>query len=260
MIRILGLILLLVLSHCTRKTKYIEASNVQLTTPLINSTSLFASKSNKIETAYMNSSTSLEVIYLDRAENKTYNSKESVVLDQIGTYKLRAINPPFLPSEWIEIKVLPQGKPIKSIDWISDVSPNYFKGGSAVLNDGKSADISFHSNGWTGSNSPFRLKVKLDAPIAVDSLTLGVLYNPSAWICPRSEVQITIKDKLTVVQKEFDIAVEGNLNEQKHAFVSFDLGEKASEIQLDFIPKNLPEEHPGAGTPAWLFLDELIIY
>ena len=43
-------------------------------------------------------------------------------------------------------------------------------------------------------------------------------------------------------------------------FVSFAIGDEANEIQMDFIPKNLPEEHPGAGTPTWLFLDELIIY
>jgi len=60
--------------------------------------------------------------------------------------------------------------------------------------------------------------------------------------------------------KDFDFKVEGNLNEQKHIFLSFAVGEEANEMQLDFIPKNLPEEHTGAGTPAWLFLDELIIY
>ena len=43
-------------------------------------------------------------------------------------------------------------------------------------------------------------------------------------------------------------------------FFLLTVGEEANEMQLDFIPKNLPEEHPGAGTPAWLFLDELILY
>lgn len=261
MIRILGLFSMLLLFGCKKQKTYTEASSVQLATPLINSTSLFATKNNQIEAPYLDVELGLEVNYVEGKKRTVFNSKENIVLDQIGNYRIRTVNPPFLPSEWVELKVLPEGKTIESIDWMTDPKPNYFKGGSAVLIDGKSADFSFHSKGWTGANSPFRLKVQFDNTTRVDSLTLGVLFNPSAWIYPISEFQIKIqKERSEVILKNFDIKVEGNLNEQKHVFLSFALGEEANEMQLDFIPKNLPEEHPGAGTPAWLFLDELIIY
>jgi len=105
------------------------------------------------------------------------------------------------------------------------------------------------------------LRIYLDNLTYIDSLTLGVLSNPSAWIYPTSELQIKIQNENSkVIVKEFEIQVDGNFNAQKHAFISFDIGEEVNELQLDFIPKNLPEEHPGAGTPAWFFLDELILY
>ena len=261
MIRILSLFSILLLFGCKKQTTYTETSNVQLATPLINGSSLFATKNNKIEAPYLDAGLGLEVHSIEGKKRTVFNSKENIALDEIGTYRLRTVNPPFLPSEWVELKVLPEGKAIESIDWITDPKPNYFKGGSAVLIDGKSADFSFHSKGWTGANNPFGLKVQFDTTTRVDSLTLGVLFNPSAWIYPISELQIKIqKDRSEVILKDFDFKVEGNLNEQKHAFVSFAIGEEANEIQMDFIPKNLPEEHPGAGTPTWLFLDELIIY
>ena len=259
--RILSLFITLLFFGCQQDSKYIRSNTVQLATPLIKSASLFASEFNQIEAPFLNASQNLEVNYLEGNEKEIYTSKENIVLNQIGTYQIRTIAPPFLPSEWVALEVLPKGKTISSISWETNPKPKYFKGGSSVLIDGKSAEISFHSKGWTGSNTPFQLRIYLDNVTYIDSLTLGVLSNPSAWIYPTSELQIKIQNENSkVIVKEFVIQVDGNLNAQKHAFISFDIGEEVNELQLDFIPKNLPEEHPGAGTPAWFFLDELILY
>jgi hypothetical protein len=50
------------------------------------------------------------------------------------------------------------------------------------------------------------------------------------------------------------------MNEQRHKYVTLNLNETAERIQMEFLPNDLPEQHPGEGTPSWIFLDELIIY
>jgi hypothetical protein len=96
MIRILSLFSILLLFGCKKQTTYTEASNVQLATPLINSSSLFAIENNKIEAPYLDAGLVLEVQSIEGEKRTVVNSKENIALDEIGTYRLRTVNLPFL--------------------------------------------------------------------------------------------------------------------------------------------------------------------
>ena len=75
MIRILGLFLILLLFGCKKQTTYTAASSVQLATPLINSSSLFATKNNKIEAPYLDAELGLEVHSIEGEKRTVFNSK-----------------------------------------------------------------------------------------------------------------------------------------------------------------------------------------
>lgn len=246
---------------CKQKSKYIEAGAVQLSTPLVNSSSIFAMENNYLEVPYLNPAHRLEVVHVESKEKKVFGSQEKISLSQTGTYEIRSIVPFFKASEPIELKVLPLGKKIASVSWDSKSEPKYFKSGDRILNDGKNAAISFHSKGWIGSNELFRLTLKMEDEIQIDSLLIGTLFNPSAWIYPSASIKLLVQKANGVsTEKEFEIKVAGEMNEQRHKYVTLNLNETAERIQMEFLPNELPEQHPGAGTPSWIFLDELIIY
>ena len=246
---------------CKQKSKYIHAGAVQLSTPSVNSSSIFATEKNYLEAPYLNPSHQLEIIHKESKTKKIYESQEKISLSQTGTYQIRSVASSFKASEPIELKVLPPGKKLASVIWDSNPKPKYFKGGDKVLNDGKNAEISFHSNGWAGSNEFFRLALKMDGEMKIDSLLIGTLFNPSAWIYPTASIKLIIeKANGDLLEKKFEIKVAGDMNEQWHEYVTLNLNESAERIQMEILPNELPEQHPGAGTPSWIFLDELIIY
>jgi hypothetical protein len=246
---------------CKEESKYTQADIVQLSTPLVNSTSIFATEKNYLEAPYLSSSHQLEITHKESKKKKVFGSQEKITLSQTGTYQIRSIATSYKSSEPIELKVLPQGKKIASVSWDSKSEPKYFKSGDRILNDGKNAEISFHSEGWTGSNEPFRLTLKMEDEIQIDSLLIGTLFNPSVWIYPSASIKLLVQKVNGVsTEKEFEIKVAGEMNEQRHKYVTLNLNETAERIQMEFLPNELPEQHPGAGTPSWIFLDELIIY
>lgn len=110
--RILSLFITLLFFGCQQDSKYIRSNTVQLSTPLIKSASLFASEFNQIEAPFLNASQNLEVNYLEGNEKEIYTSKENIVLDQIGTYQIRTIAPPFYPVNGLLLKYSPKERPL----------------------------------------------------------------------------------------------------------------------------------------------------
>ena len=88
-----------------------------------------------------------------------------------------------------------------------------------------------------------------------------MLLNASAWIYPTANVTITPEGANGKHQPfTTSITLPYSANAVAHRFVSLPLGLQTQRLELEFTPKALPKAHPGAGQPAWLFLDELIIY
>lgn len=246
---------------CKQESKYVQSDAVQLSTPLVKSSSIFVSENNYLNAPYLSPSQQLEILHREAKEKNVFGSQEEISLTKMGTYRIRSIAPSFKASEPVELQVLPPGKKIASIKWESKPEPKYFKSGEAVLNDERNAELAFQSKGWVGSNEPFRLSVEMEREVNIDSLLMGTLFHPSAWIYPLASIKLSIQSASGVAtEKEFEIQVAGEMNEQRQEYITLNLNERAERIQMEILPNKLPEQHPGAGTPSWIFLDELIIY
>ncbi len=241
---------------CQNAQSYLQSKEVALATPLVESSSIFASPKNKLQAPYLDGQTTLKVTHLE-----TGKELQQMSLSTPGTYEVKAVQAPFLSSSPVHVEVLPHGKPIAALSWTTAKKPSYFKGGSGVLTDGKHAAIAFQDKGWTGADTPFRLQLELEQETQVDSIVLGVLLNASAWIYPTANVTITPEGANGKHQPfTTSITLPYSANAVAHCFVSLPLGLQTQRLELEFTPKALPKAHPGAGQPAWLFLDELIIY
>jgi hypothetical protein len=254
--RALLLCSVLLVLGCQNAQHYLQSKDVALATPLVESSSIFASPENKLKAPYLDRKTTLKVTHLE-----TGKELQQMILSTPGTYEVKAVQAPFLSSSPVPVEVLPYGKPIAALSWITSKKPSYFKGGSSVLTDGKHAAIEFQDKGWTGADTPFKLALELDQETQVDSIVLGVLLNASAWIYPLARVTITT-EAANGERQPYDTTIDlpYRANAVEHRFISLPLGVQTQRFELEFTPKALPKAHPGAGQSAWLFLDELIIY
>lgn len=255
------MILLLAFVTCKNYDHFTTPDRIQLSTPIVSSASLFLSPTNRLITKNLSSEIVMQIKNVESGIEQKVIVQDEFVFESTGKYEIRATQTPFLSSEPVYVSVLPQGKPIASVEWNTTPTPEYFKGGIAVLHDSKNAEIPFQSSGWLGSKTPFQITVHLAEETQIDSITLGVLRNPSSWIYPLAKVQFKLENNQnSIVERTHLIAAPFVHDILDRDFISIPIREKTKSVTLDFFPENLPEDHQGAGLPAWFFMDELIVY
>ncbi|MGC6423347.1 MAG: hypothetical protein ACON47_04545 [Flavobacteriaceae bacterium] len=249
------------IASCDQERSYLTADAIQLSTPVIKNRSIFIEHNTRLVSSFKNASIELELQHRETGATTKYKTNDPIGLSQKGSYALRAIAAPFLPSEPVVFEILDRGKSVDSIQWNTSPKPTYFKGGSAVLIDGKSAENSFHAAGWVGSKDPFDLSLVFHQSIQVDSIKMSVLRQPSNWILTNAQLKISWKNKAKKeIKKEFMLDPKAKNTNNSRFFITVPIDDKTDAIALEFIPQKLPQEHPGAGTPAWVFMDEIIVY
>ncbi|MBK7085152.1 MAG: discoidin domain-containing protein [Flavobacteriales bacterium] len=109
--------------------------------------------------------------------------------------------------------------------------------------------------GWRGGE--VTITVDLDSAQDLRFLGLGALNEPSSWIHPPEAIEIsTSLDGLTF-EKQGDAPVKKGEGRREVAVVK---PCKARYVRyIVHAWKAIPVGQPGAGEPAWLFLDEVII-
>ena len=149
---------------------------------------------------------------------------------------------------------------------VAYVTPNskYYPGeGPNTLTDGIRGTLS-HGKNWHGfDKEDMTATIDLGKETAVQNITLGCLQNYGAWIFfPKSVV--------------FEVSLDGkNFSEAATLINTISMNEKVrliKDFSVNFPAQSVryvrvkavnaglcPEGHPGAGQPAWLFVDELIV-
>lgn len=143
-------------------------------------------------------------------------------------------------------------------------SPMYTAGGDLALVDRIRGGRDFRTGTWQGYHG-----VDLDATVdlggvrAIETIATGFLQDINSWIFMPAEVEYAISmegDSFTVVarmdndvpQDEWDVVVKDFKREGMHARGRF-VRVRARTIGL------CPAWHKGAGHPAWIFVDEIVI-
>lgn len=179
--------------------------------------------------------------------------------------RARVFGAGFLPSEIVETQFFKTGFSIKKMTQTS-ANSKYPGLGDRNLIDGKGAKTDLHDPAWQGYQADsVELKFVFSKKETVSKMAVDALQNQGAWIFLPQNVSVFYKkpgsDALHfLVVKNFPASKNDPKTACKTLFVDFPKT-KTSEIVVKIQPlARIPDWHAGAGSKAWLFLDEANFY
>lgn len=148
----------------------------------------------------------------------------------------------------------------KKITLVHQPHENYGIGGSFTLVDGMKGNPAKFGRDWLGfSGNDVIAIIDLDAMETISKIKLNVLKSTGSWIYYPKEIEFLIsEDGSTFISvkkfskdevEKFNGSIEGIFKKTKAKYIKV-------------IAKNLgiiPDGNPGAGSNAWLFIDEISV-
>ena len=137
------------------------------------------------------------------------------------------------------------------------------KQGIATLTDGLTGKSDFNGEdycAWNGAE--FSIELIMPAETRIDSITIGILSTQSSWIHNPEKIVVRIANN-----PDFDDyswiwwTPDQDLRAGRNDIVLTFPPTQARYIRLIITPlKSIPDGKPGAGRPAWTFIDEIGVY
>ncbi|MBK8557564.1 MAG: hypothetical protein IPL65_18230 [Lewinellaceae bacterium] len=139
-----------------------------------------------------------------------------------------------------------------------DAAGNY-----TVLIDGRMGSSDLHSGAWLGfSGEDAVVDLTWKQAQSFSAINISALTNTGAWVYPPRKIEIWATKG---AGRDFQLVSETTLTTDDLSL------KEGSRVYLVSFPKiqstmlririqswgSLPPGHPGAGNPAWLFLDEI---
>lgn len=151
----------------------------------------------------------------------------------------------------------------KPVTLTTPASPKYRNGDGAALTDGLKGWEDFHMNwlGWQGEN--MEAVIDLGRPVKISMISTDFLQSGDASIFLPLDVEYAISDdgmnyrQVALVKNEVPEQKEGAFI---HSFSKEITPQRARYVRVKANNmKTCPAWHPGAGGPAWIFADEIVV-
>jgi|GEM_PF-2379610 len=141
-------------------------------------------------------------------------------------------------------------------------SETYTGGGQGALIDGVTGSNSYRDGCWQGYEGlDLIATIDLGEPQSVAHIQLGFLRDHSAWIfLPRRiRVEGSLDGEVYTQLATLAPRVPGDIGDPlRYEMVANPEGQRLRFIRVTAEAEKIcPDNHPGAGQPAWLFVDEL---
>lgn len=193
---------------------------------------------------------------------------QTVVLDKSCVLRAASFHAAYRPSEPVEYRFFKQ-QWIESPDsmWLEQAPSVRYAGlGVQTLLDKVKGSANFGDGRWLGfEGKTLALHLFWNKKKKIKGLTISRWNDAAAWIFP--PVQISVSGSMDgqvfipLFQKELPVPAEGSplLSGQQYDELDWPARKwRFLEIRMD--PLNaLPNWHQGKGSPAWLFVDEILI-
>jgi predicted alpha-1,2-mannosidase len=166
-------------------------------------------------------------------------------------------------SDTIEFKYfkIPEGRSIKLN---TEYANQYSAGGNNALIDGIRGSENFRTGDWQGyEGKDLDAVVDLGSEKNISHISIGFLQDQGAWIFMPDEVTFYSSSdgkNFTEIGKNKNTILQNHDGPILHDFY-IDTNAKARYIKV--VARNIgtcPSWHPGKGSPAWIFSDEIIIH
>ncbi len=190
--------------------------------------------------------------------------KGDVLLDRNLTIKTKAFKPGWISSDVVERIFFKAGFKPDSVR-LQEPPLSQFKGlGAASLHDGRKSELNFSTGDWVGyREKPMEAWFYFNKPVAVSSVVVSTLGETERYILPAQSIEIwggTTEKNLKLLKRITPPKPE----KHKPAYPQGDVLQfnpiNATVLKLVVRPvMKLPPWHPGKGSPAWVFVDEVFI-
>ncbi len=137
------------------------------------------------------------------------------------------------------------------------------KQGIATLVDGLIGTSDFNGEDWCAWNgTEFSIELTLPSVTNIDSITIGILSSQGAWIHSPEKIVVRISNSPDFVDYSWNWwTPDQDLRTGRKDIVLTFPPTQARYIRLIITPlKSIPARKPGAGHPAWTFIDEISVY
>lgn len=153
---------------------------------------------------------------------------------------------------------------LKKIDLQSETHRAYTYEGPVILVNGKRGGNSFSNGQWLGfHNRDFVATVDLNELTDVSKVVLGTHHGANSWIFGATGYTVSLsedgKNFKQVFTEKYPVLTKDSPNGVVDLVASFDT-QKARYVKVVANnTKTIPAWHDGKGSPAFLFIDEIII-
>lgn len=205
-----------------------------------------------------------KVYYTLDGSEPTMNSsvyQKPVRLDNTTVVKAFSYNSILGKSKTIEGKFtkIPAGRSIKLI---SNYNPQYPGSGNDALIDLEKGSKNWRLGGWQGFlGVDFEAIVDLGKVQFVKKVSPEFIQDVGSWICFPTRVDVEISENGKDFVSAGSVVAEVDLKlSSKVEISSFDVKIEKDTRYIRIKAKNygkMPAWHPGAGDPAWIFIDEI---
>ncbi len=187
-------------------------------------------------------------------------------IDSSTSVRAIARHPDFISSPMAEVQVLKVNFQPDSVQLKTAPDSLYPGGGVAALFDLKNGSRDLKDGQWLGfRQDTVVVEVQFAQPVTCKNVVLSTLFAPESWVFPPARVEVLnlSDDRPPQYMGAWQGPAIDNLRDRPGVggpFRKVLLRPAAVDrLQIRVIPyAQLPAEHPGAGQPAWLFLNEIV--
>lgn len=260
----LSLLSIVLVFACTEKKapEFASTTLFALSVPQIHASKILFQDSTEIRVDFSFQDAIIKYT-LDGTEvtEQSPNYSKPIVLSESTTLKVKSYHRDYQESLTNSIQVRRIKESINSAK--ISVAPNphkkYQGHGAESLIDLNKGTLQFSSNAWLGFQEP-RVTASLNFSQAkkVSKIVVSSLANYNSWIFLPSKITVLSNEKTV---GEFVLKTPSEYEPASLRYIEIPL-EPNTYSSLKIVVstlKNIPKWHPGKDTPAWFFMDEILI-
>lgn len=151
----------------------------------------------------------------------------------------------------------------KQIQLITPYSPQYPAGGDLGLIDGIRGTVNYKLGGWQGYTDDFEAIVDLEKMREISTVKVGFLQEIRSWIWYPSEMIVQVSEDGKTWTNYGIFKNPHSVMDEETEIDNFTIQKNVHTRYVKIYAKNfgiIPDWHLGAGSKAWIFIDEITIY
>lgn len=261
---VFSLLSILVLIGCKQqvKPKFASTRLFHLNTPQINASKTLFQNTTEITMQFsMPGATIKYSVDGTEVTKQSLNYNKPIFLKKSTIIKAKSYHPDYQESPTNKIQITRIKENISDSKISISPKPNTkYKGkGAKILIDLKKGTLQFSSAAWLGFQEPkVTTDITFSEPKKVSKIRLSTLLNHGSWIFLPSAVTVISNNKI-VGELDLKKPSKNELPALHYIEIPVD-SKKYTDLKIIVTPlHSIPNWHMGKNTPAWFFMDEILI-